>query len=201
MLRLGLTGGIGAGKSTVADILSGLGATVIDTDQVSRGLTAPGGLAMPAIEQEFGPQAVSEDGSLDRAFMRQLAFSDPHARKRLEAIMHPLIRQQVGNLASQASGLYLVFDVPLLVEAGRRWIDELDRICVIDCEVETQIQRVVARSGLSREQVEKIIQAQASREQRLAVAHDVILNGKDISNENLRHQVLVLHERWCNLET
>ena len=201
MLRLGLTGGIGAGKSTVADILSGLGATVIDTDQVSRGLTAPGGLAMPTIEQEFGPQAVSEDGSLDRAFMRQLAFSDPHARKRLEAIMHPLIRQQVGNLASQASGLYLVFDVPLLVEAGRRWIDELDRICVIDCEVETQIQRVVARSGLSREQVEKIIQAQASREQRLAVAHDVILNGKDISNENLRHQVLVLHERWCNLET
>jgi dephospho-CoA kinase len=198
MFKVGLTGGIGSGKSMVAATLTSLGVTVIDTDQVARDLTGPGGLAMPAIRETFGDQVVQADGALNRAVMREHVFSDPDARHRLEAILHPMIRQEVGRLAAAASGQYLVFEVPLLVESGR-WHDQVDRICVVDCEPETQIARVMTRSALTRDQVERILQAQATRQQRLALADDIIANENATSAEQLRQQVLVLHQRWCNL--
>ncbi|HNI85748.1 MAG: dephospho-CoA kinase [Rubrivivax sp.] len=191
-LRIGLTGGIGSGKSTVAAMLVEQGAALIDADAISRACTAAGGAALPAIAREFGPQLIAADGALDRAAMRELVFRDPGARQRLEAIVHPLVGAETERQARQALAQgrrLLVFDVPLLVESIERWRQRVDRIVVVDCEPETQIARVMARNQLPRAQVEQILAAQASRAQRLAVADAVIFNGADVTLQALRAQV------------
>jgi len=191
-MRIGLTGGIGSGKSTVAAMLVEQGAALIDADAISRACTAAGGAALPAIAREFGPQLIAADGALDRAAMRELVFRDPGARQRLEAIVHPLVGAETERQARQALAQgrrLLVFDVPLLVESIERWRQRVDRIVVVDCEPETQIARVMARNQLPRAQVEQILAAQASRAQRLAVADAVIFNGADVTLQALRAQV------------
>jgi len=176
---IGLTGGIGSGKSTVADLLVAKGGALVDTDQIAHQLTAPGGAAITPIRALFGDSVIAPDGRMDRPAMRALAFSDPQARKQLEGILHPLIREQTDAqvAAAIASGApYVLIAVPLLVEGGR-WQGRYDRILVVDCPTEVQIERVMRRSQLERAQVEAIMAAQATREQRLAAATDVIDNG------------------------
>jgi dephospho-CoA kinase len=178
MVRLGLTGGIGSGKTTVAGFFQAQGAVVIDADAISRQVTAPGGLAIDAIRAQFGAEYITADGALDRARMRQASFSDPQARARLEAIIHPLVGQETARLESEASatgGRCIVFDVPLLVESGR-WRQRVDQVIVVDCPPETQIERVMARSALARDDICKIIASQAPRLQRLRAADIVIFN-------------------------
>lgn len=198
MLKIGLTGGIGSGKTRVADLLAEQGAAVIDTDVVAHQLTAVNGAAMPAIAKLFGEQVVATDGSLNRAYMRQLVFANPEQRQKLESLLHPMIATAVAHEASLAKGVYTVFVVPLLVETVR-WLDKVDRICVVDCDVETQIARVKKRSGLSEVDIKSILRVQATREQRRAVAHDLIDNGFDTDSEGLVKQVLEMHQHWCNL--
>lgn len=190
LLRLGLTGGIGCGKSTVAGTLIELGATLVDADAISRQLTAPGGLALPAIARQFGPEFITSEGALDRQRMRALAYQDSLARNRLEAIIHPLVGQHMESQVQQAQragATCIVFDIPLLVESAR-WRKTLHRLLVVDCLAEQQCERVMARSALSRTEVEDIIKAQASRSQRLAAADLVIFNGQ-ISLAQLRLEV------------
>jgi dephospho-CoA kinase len=194
MYAIGLTGGIGSGKTTVADLLGALGASLIDTDQIAHRITAPHGAAMPHIAREFGPDYVAADGSLDRARMRALVFSDEPARRRLEAITHPLIRAATDDEARAARGPYLVYVVPLLVESGT-WQARVARVLVVDCDVETQIRRVMQRNGFDRAQVEAIVARQASRAARLAAADDVIVN-EDASRASLEARVAALHQRY-----
>lgn len=178
ILRVGLTGGIGSGKSTVARTLANCGAAVIDADAISRQLTAPGGLATPAIASEFGVRFVTAEGAMNREMMRQLAFDDPLSRHRLESIIHPLVRDEVieqTGRAIAAGRTCLVFDIPLLVESGR-WRQQVDRVLVIDCSEATQVDRVTTRNGFSREAVQKIIDSQATRVQRLAAADICVCN-------------------------
>lgn len=178
---LGLTGGIGSGKSTVAQMLLQQGAAVIDADAVSRRLSAAGGLAIPAIEAAFGAAVIAADGSLDRDAMRQLMVQDSLAKARLEAIIHPLVGNEMAaqqNRAVQAGSKLIVLDIPLLVESPR-WRPQLEFILVVDCAPETQVQRVLARpssKGWTAAQVNQIMAAQASRAQRLAAADMVIFN-------------------------
>ena len=183
-LRLGLTGGIGSGKSTVAQMLAARGAAVIDSDAIARSVTAANGSAMPAIREAFGPEFVNPEGALDRERMRALVFTDPDAKLRLEAIVHPLVglaTQAQAQAAIQAGDTLLVFDVPLLVESPR-WRKLVDQVLVVDCLETTQIERVVARSGLTREAVRNIIQAQATRAQRLSAADIIVFNdGLDLA--------------------
>lgn len=177
-LRLGLTGGIGSGKSTVGQMLSDRGAALLDADAISRNLTAAGGAAMEAIRSHFGEDVVAADGGLDRAAMRTLVFQDPAARQQLEAIVHPLVTSttEAHAQAAMADGApLLVFDIPLLVES-RRWPTQLDHVVVVDCCEETQIARVMQRNGLERAAVEGIMAAQASRTQRRAAADWVVYN-------------------------
>ncbi|AOB32823.1 dephospho-CoA kinase [Bordetella sp. H567] len=197
-LKIGLTGGIGSGKSRVADLLASWGATVIDTDEISRSLTAAGGAAMPDIVRAFGPPAAGADGAMDRAWMRAKVFAEPHARAALEAILHPLISRAAVDAGARATGCYVVFVVPLLIESGR-WADRVDRVCVVDCDPETQIRRVQSRSGLTTDTIERIMAAQATRDTRLAAAHDVILNDGATSAETLCARTRALHDRWCAL--
>ncbi|KVU01258.1 dephospho-CoA kinase [Burkholderia ubonensis] len=194
MLAVGLTGGIGSGKTTVADLFAARGASIVDTDLIAHRITAPGGLAMPAIEQAFGPDFVAADGSLDRAKMRTLIFSDDAARRRLEAITHPLIRTETDREGREARGAYVMFVVPLLVESGS-WKSRVDRVLVVDCDVETQIARVMRRNRFTREQVEAIIARQATRDARLAAADDVIVNDAT-TPDALAAQVDALHQRY-----
>ncbi len=178
-LRIGLTGGIGSGKSTVAAMLSNMGAVVIDADAISRQLTAPGGKALEAIAQTFGSHMIDADGAMDRQAMRALVFANPGARQQLEAIIHPLVTQtirQQAQAASDAGARVVVLDIPLLVEGGDRWRKEVDKILVVDCTVDTQIERVMQRSGLQREEVQRIIAQQASRQQRAQIADVLLLN-------------------------
>ncbi len=178
MTRLGLTGGIGSGKSTVAELLCTYGAVVIDADAISRNLTAPGGLAIKPIAKSFGHTFITANGALDRDKMRQASYADTHARKRLEAILHPLIGSDLERHEAAAiqSGCHcIVFDIPLLVES-RRWRQKVDQVLVVDCLEEIQIARVFARSGLARDLVEKIIASQVSRAQRLRAADLSIFN-------------------------
>lgn len=196
MFKVGLTGGIGSGKTKVADMLGAWGAAIVDTDVIAHDLTAPGGAAIAPIRQAFGPDVIAANGALDRPAMRELAFRSPEARQRLESILHPMIRSETQARASAAEGAYVVFVVPLLVESGS-WQKQLDRICVVDCEPDTQIARVQARSGLTREAIERIMLAQATREQRLAAAHDVVFNGRETSLKDLELNVRALHECWC----
>lgn len=200
MLKIGLTGGIGSGKTKVADLLASWGASVIDTDQIAHDLTAPGGQAIEPLRRQFGPGVLEASGALNRQKMRELVFADPNRRRELEAILHPLIAQEVQLQATRATGLYVVFVVPLLVESGR-WLDRVDRVCVVDCDQQTQIQRVQARSGLALETIKQILNAQATREQRLAVADDILVNSAQTSLADLENQVLDLHKGWCKLGT
>ena len=182
-LRVGLTGGIGSGKSTVAGMLAECGAAIIDADAISRQTTAPGGAAIPLIAHAFGASLVTADGALDRIRMRELVFTDPDAKRQLEAIIHPLVGAETARQAAQAqqSGqACIVFDVPLLVESGR-WRQQLDRVLVVDCSEETQISRVMARSGWTRQMVEQVMAGQASRMQRLAAADVCIDNDGTVS--------------------
>ena len=188
-MHLGLTGGIGSGKSTVAGLLVKRGATLIDADAISRAATASAGQAIAQIEAAFGAQSIAPDGSLDRDVMRTLVFADPQAKSRLEAIIHPLVGQEIARLAVQAdeSGARcIVFDIPLLVEFGH-WHRSLHRVLVVDCLETTQVTRVTTRSGLPAAQIRNIVAAQASRAQRLAAA-DVVLFNDGISLVELAAQ-------------
>ncbi len=186
---VGLTGGIASGKSLVAGWLEELGAAVVDTDAIAREQTAPGMPAVPVLAREFGEGLIAENGSLDRARMRERAFADPLARKRLEAILHPLIRKAAWERAETTPGSYLVMVIPLLAETG--FTGGIDRVLVIDAPRELQMQRLGKRDGATSRQARAIIAAQASRRQRRALADDVILN--DGSRERLRAQVERLH--------
>ncbi len=183
-LRLGVSGGIGSGKSTICQILGRQGASVIDADAISRASTAAGGSAIAAVRATFGADFIDATGAMDRTHMRQLVFSDPQARARLEAIVHPLIAQGVERQAAEAvaQGVRcIVFDIPLLVES-RHWRKSLDRVLIVDCQAQTQVERVAQRSGLSPPEVQAIIAAQSTRAQRLQAADYVIFNeGKDLS--------------------
>ena len=196
---LGLTGGIGSGKSTVAQMLAVQGAAIIDADAISRATTAAGGAALPAIAQQFGAHLIAPDGALDRTAMRALVFDDADARQRLEAIIHPLVAQETdrqARLALDAGRRLLVFDVPLLAESGARWRAKVDRVLVIDCDSATQIDRVMARNALPRDQVEQMVAAQASRAQRLAAADLVIFNGAGVTQDALRAQAARLAQTF-----
>jgi dephospho-CoA kinase len=192
-VRLGLTGGIGSGKSTVAALLAQAGAAVLDADAISRSLTQSGGLAIPAILAEFGPTLITPEGAMDRDAMRALVFSNLQHKRQLEAIIHPLVAQTLKaqtQSAIDAGQTCLVFDVPLLVESGERWRRQVDWVCVVDCQTETQIQRVMARNQLARPEIERIMAQQASRAQRLACADAVIYN----DGIDLVQLQLVVHE-------
>ena len=176
--RIGLTGGIGSGKSTAAKVLAQLGAAVIDADAMARSVTAPGGPAIAPLRAAFGEAVLDAQGGLDRQRMRELAFADAEVKKQLEAIVHPLVKHAIDQQAQSAlaaGARVLVFDIPLLVESGR-WRNQVDGVLVIDCSTDTQIARVQARNGWPREQILAVIQAQASREQRQAAADWLILN-------------------------
>jgi dephospho-CoA kinase len=191
--RIGLTGGIGSGKSTVAQMLVARGAYLIDADAIARSVTLPGGAAIAPISHTFGPAYITPEGALDRDRMRQHVFAHPNAKQQLETIIHPLVAQESERQAHQglASGAKaLIHDIPLLIESGR-WRAQLDAVWVVDCQVETQIQRVMARSQLPRETVERIIAAQATRAQRLAAA-DVVIVNEGIGLEALQSQVNAL---------
>ena len=176
--RIGLTGGIGSGKSTAAKVLAQLGAAVIDADACARSVTAPGGTAIAPLRAAFGEAVLDAQGGLDRQRMRELAFSDPLVKTQLEAIVHPLVKHTIDQQAQAAlegGAKVLVFDIPLLVESGR-WRSQVDGVLVIDCSHETQIARVQARNGWPRAQILAVIQAQATRAQRQAAADWLILN-------------------------
>ncbi len=193
-LRIGLTGGIGSGKSTVGQMLQDRGAVVIDADAIARSLTLPQGAAMPAIRQAFGADFITAHGALDRQRMRTHVFNHPQAKQALEAIIHPLVAQETQRQMQEAiaNGCHtLVFDVPLLVESGARWRAQVDRVLVVDCLEETQIRRVIARNGWDRETVQAIVTAQASRAQKLAAA-DWVIENEGIALEELRACVLNL---------
>lgn len=193
-LKLGLTGGIGSGKSTVASLLGELGAAVIDADAISRACTAPGGSAMAAIAMTFGSDYVNTEGALHRERMRALAFEDPSARARLEAILHPLIASEIRRQAQVANACCVVFDIPLLVESPR-WRPQLDLVLVVDCTPATQLRRVQARSGWDLATVETVMRNQSPREVRLAAADLVVFNdGNEI--EQLQSVVSDLATRF-----
>lgn len=188
-LRLGLTGGIGSGKSTVARLLVDRGAVLIDADALSRATTAAGGAAIPQIQAMFGASAIGVNGALDRDAMRTLVFNDPSAKARLESIIHPLVGQEIAaqaQRAEDAGAALVVFDIPLLVESGH-WRRSLHRVLVVDCQETTQVARVAARNGLATAEVEKIIAAQATRTTRLAAA-DVVVYNDGLSLDQLAHE-------------
>ncbi|MCM1128531.1 MAG: dephospho-CoA kinase [Alistipes senegalensis] len=193
---LGLTGGIGSGKSTVARLFAERGASVIDTDDIAHSLTAPGGLAMPAICSRFGPEFVSESGALNRAAMRELVFREPAARGELEGILHPMIRQAAFDRAARFAGSYVIFVIPLLTEQAI-WQDMPDRILLVDCPEALQISRVMVRSKMSEAQVKAVMAAQATRAERRAMADDVIVN--DGAPEALAAAVAQLDAKYREL--
>ena len=193
---VGLTGGIGSGKSTVAAQFAARGIVVVDTDAIARSLTLPGGAAMPAVAATFGPQVVASDGALDREAMRRLVFADPAQRRALEAILHPLIRTEADRQCAAASSPYILLDVPLLVETGA-YRDRVQRVLVVDCCEATQIARVMQRNGLAEAEVRAILAAQASRAQRQAAADDLLDNDSDLAA--LTAQVDRLHSIYLAL--
>jgi dephospho-CoA kinase len=195
--RIGLTGGIGSGKSTAAKVLAQLGAAVIDADAWARSVTAPGGTAIAPLRAAFGEAVLDAQGGLDRQRMRELAFSDPQVKTQLEAIVHPLVKQAIDQQAQSAlaaGARVLVFDIPLLVESGR-WRSQVDGVLVIDCSNDTQIARVQARNGWPREQILAVIQAQATREQRQAAANWLILND-GLGLDAFEAEVAQLAQQW-----
>jgi dephospho-CoA kinase len=193
-LTIGLTGGIGSGKSTVAAEFAACGAVLVDTDAISRSLTAAGGAALPALAAAFGASIIGADGALDRDRMRALAFSDPAAKARLESVLHPMIGARTAAEASAAGGRTVVFDVPLLTESAH-WRARVDRIVVVDCTESTQVQRVVHRNGWAIEAVQRVIAQQASRPARRAIADAVIWNDGATLDE-LRVEARVVWALW-----
>ena len=193
---VGLTGGIGSGKSVASDMFRALGAGVVDTDEISRELTAPAGAAIGAIRDRFGPELISADGGLDRARMRRLVFGDAAAKGKLEAILHPLIRERMRADIAAARQPYVIAVIPLLFETGV-CLDLLQRVLVVDCEESEQVRRAAARSGLSAQEVRAIMAAQLPRAERLKRADDVLDNSGDIAA--LRRQVEQLHVRYLAL--
>jgi len=196
-LRIGLTGGIGSGKSTVARTLVACGAALVDADAISRAVTAAGGAAIPEIAAQFGSHLIAADGAMDRERMRQVAFDDPTARRRLESIVHPLVGLETLQQYEQAvvaGSRCVIFDIPLLVESGR-WRQQLDQVLVVDCSEASQIDRVMARNGWPRDVIEKILAGQASRGQRLSAA-DICLYNDGVSLEALEAQVRQLAARF-----
>jgi dephospho-CoA kinase len=194
-LRIGLTGGIGSGKSVAAAAFAAAGATLVDADAIARSLTAAGGLALPALRAAFGDAALGSDGGLDRAAMRDLAFKDPAVRHRLETLLHPLIGAQALREAAASSAPLIVFDVPLLAESSV-WRARVHRVLVVDCESQTQIDRVAQRPGWTREAAGRVVAAQASREQRRATADGVIYNDGGMTLDGLRDAVMTLLTLW-----
>jgi dephospho-CoA kinase len=195
---VGLTGGIGSGKSTVADLFVVQGAALVDTDVIAHQLTAAGGAAMPQIVANFGHEIADAQGALDRVAMRRMVFTDSSARGRLEAILHPLIRQISDQRCAESSAPYVILAVPLLVESGS-YSERCDRIAVVDCPETVQISRVMARNGLSENEARAILKVQASREQRLAIANEVIDNGAGLTN--LYPRVAELHLKYLALSS
>jgi dephospho-CoA kinase len=174
-IRVGLTGGIGSGKSTVAGLLRNQGIPVIDADAISRSVTAVGGVALPAIRERFGPNSIDASGAMDRAYMRERVFQDPNERQALEAIVHPWVRQTIHEQAQACTAPWIVLDLPLLCESPH-WREQVRWVWVVDCFENTQIQRVMSRSGWSREEVLAVMEQQCSRADRLAMADAVIHN-------------------------
>lgn len=194
--RIGLTGGIGSGKSTVARELVALGAVLVDTDAIARALTLAGGAAIPAIAEAFGATMIDNNGALDRDRMRALAFAEPAAKRRLEAILHPLIGAEAQRQAATAGERCVVFDVPLLAESAH-WRDRVDRVLVVDCEENTQVTRVMQRNGWTEDAVRRVVAQQATRERRRAVADAVIFNER-LTPAALGNEVRAVWGLWNN---
>jgi len=190
--RVGLTGGIACGKSTVANLFAALGITIVDTDLLAREVVAPGSALLPQITAHFGAGVLQTDGSLDRGRLRELVFANPAERQWLERLTHPAIRELTDARCEQATGKYVIVAIPLLVETGGA--DRFDRVLVVDCAPEIQLARLQARDGSTRAQAAKLLAAQVTREQRLAVADDVITNDGDLFA--LREQVEKLHQKY-----
>lgn len=197
MLRIGLTGGIGSGKSTVCDLFHKLGVPIIDSDKIARELVAPGTAALEQIAGLFGAKLLLEDGSLDRKQMRELVFANESKREQLEAILHPLIRQEMERQITLLTSPYVILAIPLLLEKG--WQHQLDRVLVIDCSEELQRQRARERDGSSTKTIERIIVSQIPRERRIAAADDLIDNSG--ARDSLRKQIETLHRRYLTLST
>ena len=193
---IGLTGGIGSGKSTVADLFAAQGVAVVDTDLIAHDLTGPTGAAMPEILAAFGDSVRQPNGGLDRVAMRRQVFADPQVRQQLEGILHPRIRSEAERRCRLATTPYVLLVVPLLIESGA-YRDRVRRVLVVDCDEATQVARVVARSGLSPDEVRRIIATQLARAERLAAADDVIVNMAGVAA--LEPQVLAMHERYLRL--
>ncbi|MES2073102.1 MAG: dephospho-CoA kinase [Pseudomonadota bacterium] len=193
---LGLTGGIGSGKTTVANLFADLGASLVDTDLIAHQLSGPGGIAIPALKRQFGQEFILPNGAMDRDKMREHVFTHPEEKARLEAILHPLIRSETEKAAGAATGPYTIFVVPLLVESGS-WKHRVSRVLVVDCEEQTQIRRVMARNKLTEQQVQAIMNAQVSRAKRLQAADDVVVNEGDIAQ--IAEQVRHLHAKYVKL--
>jgi dephospho-CoA kinase len=194
-LLIALTGGIASGKTAVAELFAQLGVPVLDTDQIARDVVAPGTPALERLVAEFGPEILDAQGRLDRARMRERVFADPQQRRKLEAITHPAIREELARRAQEAGGAYQIHVIPLLVETGRAEL--YDRVLVVDCPESAQIERLLTRDGTTREQAKEILAAQASRTARLDAAHDVIENTGTL--EDLRRFVQTLHRNYALL--
>lgn len=195
MFKIGLTGGIGSGKSTVAELFAERGVTVIDADRAARDAVIPGSPALAKIVEDFGAGVLDADGSLNRAALREIVFADPTRRRRLESVLHPVIIAQMHAETERASGPYCMLVMPLLLEAQQQ--QAVDRVLVIDCPPDLQRQRAMARDAASAAEVERIMAAQVSREQRLAAADDIIINDGDM--QHLETQVEALHQRYLVL--
>ncbi|MHB1174249.1 MAG: dephospho-CoA kinase [Sulfuriferula sp.] len=195
---VGLTGGIGSGKTSVSRLFAELGAGVVDTDEITHALTAPDGVAIPAIRREFGDEFMAPDGALDRAAMRRLIFEDDAAKAHLEAILHPMIRERALSAAAQSAAPYVMLVVPLLFESGN-YREAVKRVLVVDCDEELQVARTMQRAALSEGQVQAIMSHQLSREERLASADDLIVNNGNLAD--LQQQVHALHQVYLGLST
>ncbi len=195
MIRVALTGGIASGKSAVAALFEARGVPVVDSDAIAREIVAPGSPALEAIRRRFGERILQGDGTLDRRALREQVFADPVARRDLEAITHPAIRARMQEWSQAVTGPYQIHMIPLLVESGGR--RDFDRVLVVDCPEELQIQRVMQRDGVDANSARNILAAQASRAARLAIADDVIVNDGD--RDKLSHDVDALHQRYLQL--
>ncbi len=196
MFIVGLTGGIGSGKTSAAKVFSDLGVVVVDADEISREVTSSGGRAINAIKEAFGEKALNQDGSMNRPYMRNLVFKDSAARERLENIIHPLVEEESFEKIKTAKSPYIILSVPLLTEKSF-WLDKINRLLVIDLQETEQIQRVMHRDGLSAEEVKRIIGTQSSRQTRISMASDVIVNCQD--EDALKASILRLHRLYLSM--